>query len=290
MSKILVLGGTRFLGRHFVEAALVRGHAVTLFNRGQTAPTAFAQAQVETIIGDRELDLGALTERTWDAVFDTSAYAAATARKSAEALRGRVGAYAFISTISAYADSKTANYDEHYPLATMSDDDAAKITKNADVAANLQFYGPQKVSCEREITRVFGDRVLLIRAGLLIGPHDSSDRFTYWVRRVRQGGEMLVPDTLDQRWQLIDARDLAAWALTMIESEQGGVFNVTGEQIAMGDILDACQRASAPAAAMHNSCVSVSSSSPIRRLASGKACRCGCRPILSTMLASGRAT
>jgi 2'-hydroxyisoflavone reductase len=238
--NLLILGGTRFLGRHFVEAALARGHAITLFNRGQT--NADLYPQVERITGDRESEAGlaALSTRTWDAVVDTSGYAAPTARKSAEALCSRVDFYAFISTVSAYADSKTVNFDESYPLATMSDEDAAKIDKNADVTG--ETYGPQKALCEREVTRAFGDRVLLVRAGLIVGPHDSTDRFTYWVRRTAEGGEMLVPDTPDQAWQLIDARDLAEWTLTMVEHRQGGAFNVTSRQMAMGDILDACKR------------------------------------------------
>jgi 2'-hydroxyisoflavone reductase len=244
--KLLVLGGTRFLGRHFVDGALARGHTLTLFNRGRTNAQAFPD--VETIIGDREADLSALEGRTWDAVFDTSAYAASTAHKSARALRGRVGLYAFVSTISAYADSKVANFDETYPLATMSEADAAAINTNEDVGKAQQFYGAQKVLCEREVVDVFGERALLIRTGLLVGPHDSTDRFTYWVRRVAEGGEMLIPNTPDQVWQLIDARDLCTWTLSMIERELGGVFNVTGEQIAMGNILDACKRESVSSA------------------------------------------
>lgn len=238
MSKILILGGTRFLGRHFVDAALARGHDLTLFNRGKTDADAYPN--IERIAGDRENagDLHQLSTRAWDAVVDTSAYAANTARLSAEVLRGRVGIYAFISTISVYADSKVANFDESYPLAAMSEDDAAKVAKNADVVANLSYYGAQKVLCEREIERAFGDAALLVRAGLLIGPYDSTDRFTYWVRRVAEGGAVLVPDTPEQMWQLIDARDLAEWTLTMIERGQGGAYNVTGNPIRMDEILN----------------------------------------------------
>jgi 2'-hydroxyisoflavone reductase len=238
--NLLILGGTKFLGRHLVDAAFARGHRVTLFNRGQTNPQAYPT--VETILGDREGDLSALALRTWDAVVDTSGYAAATVRKSAQVLRGHIGQYAFISSISAYADAATLNFDESYPLATMPDEDAAKVAKNADVSEAI--YGAQKVLCEREVTRVFGDRALNVRAGLLIGPYDATDRFTYWVRRIAQGGEVLVPDTFDQAWQVIDARDLAEWVLTMLERGEGGVFNVTGRRMAMGDILAACKQVS----------------------------------------------
>jgi 2'-hydroxyisoflavone reductase len=231
--NVLILGGTKFLGRHFVEAALARGHTVTLFNRGKTNPGAFPN--VETVIGDREGDLSTIASRSWDAVVDTSGYATATVRKSAEALCDRAGVYAFISSISAYADAASLDYDESYPLAAMPAEEAARIAKNEDVTETS--YGPQKALCEQEVTRAFGNRALNVRAGLLIGPHDSTDRFTYWVGRTAQGGEILVPDTLDQPWQLIDARDLAGWTLTALERGLGGVFNVTGLQIAMGDIL-----------------------------------------------------
>jgi len=239
---LLILGGTRFLGRAFVTTALAHGHTVTLFNRGRTDPHAFPQ--VETITGDREVDLSALSGRNWDAVIDTSAYAASTARRSAEALSDHADRYVFISTISVYADAKTPNFDESYPLAVMSEEDAAMITGNADVNAKKQFYGPQKVLCERVVTHVFGEQALIVRAGLLIGPYDVTDRFGYWVRRVAEGGEMLVPDTPDQRWQLIDARDLAGWALAMLAKRRGGIFNVTGERLRMADILETCRRLS----------------------------------------------
>lgn len=238
--NLLILGGTRFLGRHFVEAALARGHVVALFNRGQTNPQAYPA--VATILGDREEDLSALAACTWDVIVDTSGYAAATVRKSAQALRGNASAYAFISSISVYADAATLNYDESYRLATMPEEDAAKVIKNADVTEAI--YGAQKALCEREVTAEFGDRALNVRAGLLIGPYDSTDRFTYWVRRIAQGGELLAPEALDQPWQLIDARNLAEWTLTMLERGQGGIFNVTGRQLAMGEILDTCRQVS----------------------------------------------
>lgn len=239
--NILILGGTRFLGRHFVESALARGHAVTLFNRGQT--NAELYPHIERIAGDREneSDLAPLSSRAWDAVVDTSGYAAATVRKSAQALRGHAGAYAFISSISVYADAAALNYDESYPLAAMPAD-AAEVTKNTDVGEAI--YGAQKALCEQEVIAAFGESALNVRAGLLIGLYDGTDRFTYWVRRITQGGEVLAPDTFDQAWQLIDARDLAEWTLTMLERGVGGTFNVTGRQTAMGDILGACRQVS----------------------------------------------
>lgn len=228
--KLLVIGGTRFLGRHFVEAALRAGHAVTLFNRGRTAPGLFPG--VETVTGDRDGGLGALAGRSWDAVFDPSGYVPRIVRASASALAGRAGFYAFVSSISAYAAPMTPGADESAPLATLADPAVEEITG--------ETYGGLKAACEREVARVFGERALLVRPGLIVGPHDTTDRFPYWPRRLARGGEVLGPGSPEQPVQVIDARDLAAWLLAMVERGAGGTFNATGpaEPVTLGGLLE----------------------------------------------------
>lgn len=228
--KLLVIGGTRFLGRHFVEATLERGHTLTLFNRGRTSPELFPG--VERIAGDRDGGLGALAGRTWDAVLDPSGYFPRVVGAAAAALAGRTGFYAFVSSISAYASPLVPGADESAPLATLADPNVEEITG--------ETYGGLKAACEREVTRVFGERSLVIRPGLIVGPHDSTDRFPYWPRRLSRGGEVLAPANPGQPVQIIDARDLAGWLLTLIERGTGGTFNATGpaEPMTFGDVLE----------------------------------------------------
>lgn len=228
--KLLVLGGTRFLGRHFVTAALARGHDVTLFNRGRTAPGLFAG--VETLVGDRDGGLGVLSGRTWDAVLDPSGYVPRVVRAAAAALAGRAGFYAFVSSISAYATPFVPGADESAPLAVLADPGVEEITG--------ETYGGLKAACEREVARVFGERALRVRPGLIVGPHDPTDRFPYWPRRLARGGEVLAPGGPGQPVQVIDARDLAAWLLAMIERGAGGAFNATGpaEALTLGGLLE----------------------------------------------------
>lgn len=228
--KLLVIGGTRFLGRAFVEAALERGHALTLFNRGRTSPDLFPG--VERIAGDRDGGLGALAGRTWDAVFDPSGYFPRVVGASAAALAGRTGFYAFVSSISAYASPMVPGADESAPLATLADPAVEEITG--------ETYGGLKAACEREVANVFGERSLIVRPGLIVGPHDSTDRFPYWPRRLARGGEVLAPGNPGQPVQVIDARDLAAWMLAMIERGSGGTYNATGpaEPVSFGGVLE----------------------------------------------------
>ncbi|MCC6350749.1 MAG: epimerase [Candidatus Eisenbacteria bacterium] len=216
--RLLVLGGTKFVGRHFVEAALGRRHEVTLFNRGRTAPGLFPG--IETIPGDRDGGLGALAGRTWDAVFDPGGYVPRLVAASAAALAGRVGFYAFVSSISVYATPLAPGSDESAPLATLADPTTEVVSGGT--------YGALKAACEREVVRAFAERALLVRPGLIVGPHDPTDRFGYWPRRLSRGGDVLVPGVPGQPVQLIDARDLAAWSLGMIERGSGGTFNATG--------------------------------------------------------------
>lgn len=237
--KILILGGTRFVGRHVLELAAARGHALTLFHRGKTHPAGLPEA--EHLMGDREGDLSALRDRTWDAVIDTSGYVPSAVRASAHMLRAAAPYYLFISTISAYADSATPDADESYPLGSMPAEQAAAIGSASQVTG--ENYGPLKVLCEAEVQAAFAGRACVVRPGLIVGPYDASDRFTYWVRRVAQGGDILVPEAHHARWQVIDARDLAAWVLDLTEQRIAGVFNATGpapeRPLTMGAVLDA---------------------------------------------------
>jgi 2'-hydroxyisoflavone reductase len=231
--RLLVLGGTLFLGRHAVDAALAGGHEVTVFNRGRTAPDLFPEA--EWIRGDRAEDLSGLAGRDWDAVLDTSGYVPRVVRESVEVLEPCVGRYAFVSSISVYADL-SGPVDEEAPTAELRD------PASEDVAAD---YGALKAACEREVHGAFGPRALAVRPGLIVGPHDPTGRFTYWVERAARGGDVLAPGDPRRRVQLIDARDLGAWIVRALEAGVGGVLNATGPEPrpTMADVLDACRRA-----------------------------------------------
>ncbi len=233
--KILVLGGTVFLGRHIVEAALERGHEVTLFNRGQHNPDLFPT--VEKLRGDRDGELSALQGRQWDAVIDTSGYLPRVVRQSAEALKDATNLYVFISTISVYADEKTVGQDENAPLATLEDDNVEEITG--------ETYGGLKVLCERVVEEVYPHRSLIIRPGLIVGPDDPTDRYTYWPVRIARGGEVLVPGRPERAVQYIDVRDLAEWTVHMVEEGTTGVYSANGpaEVQTMGAFVEACKSA-----------------------------------------------
>jgi len=228
--KLLVLGGTAFLGRHYVEAALEAGHEVTLFNRGQTHPELFPE--IERLHGDRNADLSPLRGRDWDAVFDPSAFVPRQVRAVLEALDGRAGHYAFVSSISVYPLYQ-ADKSESAPVIQLED------PSTEDVGAS---YGGLKALCERAAAEMLPGRVLTIRAGLIVGPHDPSNRFTYWPARIARGGEVLAPGSPDTRVQFIHARDIADWALNMAGRGGSGTFNVTGPEppTTMGQVLDAC--------------------------------------------------
>jgi 2'-hydroxyisoflavone reductase len=221
--RLLVLGGTKFLGRAIVEEALARGHEVTTFTRGETNPDLFPQT--ERLRGDRDGDLSALEGRTWDAVVDTSGYVPRLVRASAEALRDS-GFYVFVSSISVYAELP-AGYDESNPVDELED------PETEDVRAH---YGALKAACERAVDDVFGDRAAHLRFGLIVGPHDPTDRFTYWAERVARGGEVLAPGAPDRPWQFVDVRDGAAFALEVAERRLPGPFNVTNTSTA-GEVL-----------------------------------------------------
>ncbi len=243
---ILIIGGTRFLGRHLVDSALARGHQVTLFNRGKSNPGLYPE--LETIIGDRERDLGALTARHFDAVIDTCGYLPRIVRIAAQALRDSVGAYVFISSISAYADFSQVGITEDSPLATLSEGvDPATEEITGDT------YGPLKVLCEQAVEAEFGERALIIRPGLIVGPHDPTDRFTYWPFRVAGGGDVLAPEKPEVPVQVIDGRDLSEFTTQLIEDNAFGAFNATGPDynLTLGGMLDVCKRAIGSDALFH---------------------------------------
>jgi len=238
--KILVLGGTRFLGRTLVEIALAKGYEITLFNRGKTNPDLFPE--VEHLKGDREGDLNPLRGRKWDAVVDTCGYVPRIVKKSAEGLAGSVEHYTFISSINAYADLSKPGIDENFPLATLDDPSVEEVTG--------ETYGPLKVLCEKEAERAIPDRVLVLRCGLIVGPYDPSDRFTYWPVRISEGGEVLAPGPSERQIQFVDVRDLVEFILHMVKERVGGTFNATGPayRLTMRDFLEECNELSGRAA------------------------------------------
>lgn len=227
--RLLLLGGPRFLGRALVEAAIARGHELTLFNRGLTNPELYPE--VERLIGDRAADLGALEGRTWDAVVDTCGFFPSVVRASAAALAGS-GLYCFVSSISVY-EGFDHPVDEDSPVAALGDLRADELTNES--------YGALKALCEDVVREVFGPRGLVVRPGLIVGPYDPSGRFTYWPHRIARGGEVLAPGPPEDPTQFVDVRDLAAWMVDLCELGASGTFNATNEGVAWGELLEACR-------------------------------------------------
>ncbi len=225
--RLLVLGGTVFLGRHLVAEAVADGHEVTTFTRGRTNPDLFPD--VEHLFGDRDRELGALRGRRWDAVVDTSGYVPRVVRQSAELLRDAVGRYVFVSTLNVYADVSRP-FDESAEIAPLED------PESEDVATR---YGPLKAACERVLDELYGERVTHVRSGLIVGPWDPTDRFAYWCERVAEGGDVLVPDGLERPVQFVDARDLARWTMVLASRGPGGAMNAIGpaRRLTMGELL-----------------------------------------------------
>jgi 2'-hydroxyisoflavone reductase len=233
---LLILGGGVFLGAAALDAALARGHRVTVFNRGRAR--SHWPDGVEVLSGDRVADLGRLAGRRWDAVIDTCGYVPADVQRSAEALRDGCDAYLFVSSISAYADTTEPMTAEDHPLASF--DGIARDDRD------LRHYGAQKAACEAEVMQAFGARALIVRPGLIVGPGDRSGRFSYWVWRAASGGAMLVPEApRDSALQFIDVRDLAEWMVRLLEAGTRGALNgsgpVDGEAIGWDTLIDACQ-------------------------------------------------
>ncbi|HET8651266.1 MAG TPA: NAD-dependent epimerase/dehydratase family protein [Gaiellaceae bacterium] len=228
--KILVLGGTKFLGRATVEAALNRGHDVTLFNRGTTNAELFPG--VEKLRGDRTGDLSTLAGRHWDAVVDPSGYVPHVVRRSAEALDGSVGRYLFVSSISVYADL-SAGPSEDSPRADLGDMPVDELL------SAYENYGPLKALCEDAAWDVFGDGATVVRPGLIVGPHDPTGRFTYWPHRVARGGRFVVPAPPEGRVQFVDVRDLGRWLVELLERDESGAYNATRPGVSWRELVEA---------------------------------------------------
>jgi 2'-hydroxyisoflavone reductase len=235
-TKLLILGGTLFVGRHVVEAALDHGHEVTLFNRGRTNAGLFPG--VEELRGDRDGDLDPLRGRTWDAVVDPSARIPRWVRTAGAILADSVEHYTFISSGSVYSPARPDGYDETAPVHVLPDETVEEIS-------DPETYGALKVLCERAAEELMPGRVLSVRAGLIVGPYDPTGRFTYWVHRTAEGGDVVAPEPRDQAVQFVHARDLADWILGMAERREAGVFNATGpaEPLTMERLLDECAAA-----------------------------------------------
>jgi 2'-hydroxyisoflavone reductase len=227
--NLLVLGGTRFVGRHIVESAVASGHNVTLFNRGQTNPDLFPN--LETMVGDREKDLGLLNGRHWDGVIDVCGYVPRIVKLSIEAAKRCSDRYCFISSISVYGDFAKEGLREGDPVATIADPTVEEI--------DAETYGALKAICEDIVLDAFGDRGLVVRPGLVVGPGDPSDRFTYWPVRLRRGGRVVAPDLKDHPVQFIDGLDLAAFTVGLTERNASGLFNGVGpaERLRFEDAL-----------------------------------------------------
>ena len=230
--RILVIGGTQFVGRHFVQAALDGGHELTLFHRGQTNPGLFEE--VDEIFGDRMTDIEKL-DGQWDVVVDTCGYIPRAVEISAKHLKDRVGRYVFVSTTAVYRELSKEGIDETGYLKTLEDPEVEEL--------NTSTYGPLKTECEARVTGIFDHDVFIVRPGIICGPHDSTDRFTYWVSRIGRGGEVLAPEDPSAKIQLIDARDLAQWTVSCIEEQITGIFNATGPVMSFQEMLESCRRA-----------------------------------------------
>jgi 2'-hydroxyisoflavone reductase len=234
--SILVIGGTGFTGPEQVEHALARGHRVTVINRNRTRPDFFkGNAQVEQLVGDLNADMSALKDRTFDAVLDIPTTAPYWVRNVAQYMKGRTKHYTFISTLSVYADNKTVGADESDPTLPMPSD---VDPYTPEPAARSRYYGQLKAFSEKLVKETYPNS-LIIRPGLIVGPLDPSDRFTYWPVRIDKGGEVMAPGSPTDPAQFIDARDLAEWTIRMIEARETGTYNATGpaKPLTMAEML-----------------------------------------------------
>ncbi|PPA70581.1 NAD-dependent epimerase/dehydratase family protein [Jeotgalibacillus proteolyticus] len=216
--NVLILGGTQFVGRHMVESALKAGHTVTIFNRGKTNQDLFPE--VEKRVGDRNGDLSALEEGSWDTVIDVSGYVPSQVKATVNLLKDRVKHYVLISTISVYGDFA-------HGAAKVGETALKKMTGDTEEVTG-DTYGPLKQKCEEIVKEVFGSRALCIRPGLIVGPDDPTDRYTYWVYRVSKGGRVLAPGKPEREIQWIDVRDLSEWVIRMTENKESGTYNAAG--------------------------------------------------------------
>ena len=239
--RILILGGTGFLGPHLVENARARGHTLTLFNRGKTHPELFPE--VEKLRGDRNGQLDALKGRTWDAAIDTSGYVPRIVKLSAELLAKSIQQYVFISSISVFPDDVKPGADETTKVQPLTEPGSEEVRKH---------YGALKALCEQAAEAAMPGRTTNVRPGLIVGPGDPTDRYTYWPVRMDRGGEALAPGTPDDPVQYVDARDLATWIVQTIEERTVGVFNATGpaDRLGIGAMLASCRKAAAHPASL----------------------------------------
>lgn len=232
--RLLILGGTRFLGPEIVDAAKKSGWKITLFNRGKTNPGLFPD--LEKLQGDRNGDLKSLEGRSFDAVVDTSGYVPRQVKDSATLLGKSAKQYVFVSSISVYSDLSKPGVDETGPVAILQDPSVEKVDEKT--------YGGLKALCEKAAEAAMPGRVSNVRPGLIVGPNDGTDRFTYWPVRVAKGGEVLAPNTPADPVQFIDVRDLGTWIVRLLDTKKMGVLNATSNPVKMGDLLDACKAAS----------------------------------------------
>ena len=239
--RILLLGGTGFLGPHLVENARARGHTVTLFNRGKTHPELFPE--VEKLRGDRNGQLDALKGRSWDAAIDTSGYVPRIVKMSADLLSKQVRQYVFVSSISVFPDDVKPGADESTPVQKLTEPGSEEVRKH---------YGALKALCEQAAEASMPGRATNVRPGLIVGPGDPTDRYTYWPVRIDRGGEALAPGAPDDPVQYVDARDLAAWMVQTVERDTVGVFNATGPErpLGIGAMLASCANATAKPASL----------------------------------------
>ncbi|MFD3448700.1 SDR family oxidoreductase [Microbacteriaceae bacterium 4G12] len=238
--KVLILGGTRFLGRQIVQEALQRGHEVTLFNRGNNA---HLFPEVETLLGDRNGELDVLKGRKWDAVIDTCGLLPKSISQAAKVLEENISHYTYISSISVYKDWIPLHITEDYPTHTLLPEEVEAIS-NQSQEEMLEHYGALKALCEAEAAKEMPGKVLAVRAGMIVGPYDYTDRLPYWVKRVAEGGRILCPGNPNRPVQIIDTKDMASWILTMAQKQKTGTFNVTGPHpaITMGELLESCKQ------------------------------------------------
>ena len=229
--RILILGGTRFIGLHMTALALARGHTLTFFNRGKTKTDRYPE--VERIKGDRNGEIDGLKNREWDVVIDNSGYVPRHVRLAAELLAPRVKHYLFVSSISVYPDFSVPR-DETSPVGKLADESIEKVDGDT--------YGPLKALCEQAVAKALPGRTTILRPGLIVGPDDNTDRFTYWPARAARGGEFIAPGAPADPFQIIDARDLAAFTLNAVENDITGVYNLVSRvnDFKFGELTDAC--------------------------------------------------
>lgn len=241
--NILVIGGTGFVGRHLVDRLLLHGHTITLFNRGKSAPGIFPG--VEHLSGDRDVSHNVLKNRRWDAAIDTNGRRPRAALEAARLLKPNVGHFSFISSISAYAAMQP--YANKQGVDLLTEDSELAELKPADIDdTSMMTYGSRKAVCEQWIQKELDDNVLIIRPGLIIGPWDSTDRFSYWPIRMAEGGTLATPGSGKDPVRFIDARDLANWLVDLIEKRLYGIYNCIGPQSTMSEMLNECRTAVNP--------------------------------------------